>query len=116
MSTDNEFIEYIFNQAQGAGQVSYRKMFGEYALYVDGKVVALVCNNQLFVKPTDAGRRLLGTPSLAPPYPGARDHFLLDAEVDDSERLAELLRATADALPLPRPKKTRMSRKRAPKR
>jgi TfoX/Sxy family transcriptional regulator of competence genes len=110
MSTDNEFIEHIANQARGAGQVSYREMLGEYALYLDGKVVALVFDNQLFVKPTEAGRLLLGTPSLVPPYPGAKDHFLVDSEVDDNERLAELLRATADALPPP--KKTHRLKKR----
>ena len=113
MSTDQEFMEHIANQAQGAGQVSYRKMFGEYALYVDAKVVALVCDNQLFVKPTDAGRLLLGEPSMGPPYPGAKDHFLVDEEMDDSEQLAELLRATADALPKPKPKKPRKVKKQA---
>ena len=54
MATKADFIEYVREQLVGAGAMSYRKMFGEYAVYLDGKVVALVCDNQLFVKPTTA--------------------------------------------------------------
>lgn len=48
MATDQDFLEYVVEQAEGAGMLSHRRMFGEYALYLDGKVVALVCDNQLF--------------------------------------------------------------------
>jgi DNA transformation protein and related proteins len=80
-------------------------MFGEYAVYVGGKVVALACDNQLFMKPTDAGRALLGTPIEAPSYPGAKGWFLLDEELDDADRLSALFRATEAALPPPKPGK-----------
>lgn len=43
-----------------AGRMAARKMFGEYALYCDDKVVALVCDNSLFVTPTDEGRAFEG--------------------------------------------------------
>jgi TfoX/Sxy family transcriptional regulator of competence genes len=79
-------------------------MFGEFALYLDGKVVALVCNDQLYLKPTAEGRQFLGTVSEASPYPGCRPFLLLSAELDDPERLAGALRITADALPVPKPK------------
>ncbi|MCC3506339.1 MAG: TfoX/Sxy family protein [Microcoleus sp. PH2017_19_SFW_U_A] len=52
MSSDLSFVEYILDQINQAGQVSFKKMFGEYAIYCDEKVVALVCDNQLFIKPT----------------------------------------------------------------
>ena len=80
-------------------------MFGEYALYLDAKVVALVCDNQLFVKPTDAGRALLGPhAAMGPPYPGAKPHFQVSDLIDEREALARLLRVTAEALPEPKPK------------
>ena len=41
-------------------------MFGEYAIYCDGKVTALVCDNQLFVKPMEAGRSFIGEVVEAP--------------------------------------------------
>lgn len=104
MATDQDFLEYVVEQAEGAGMLSHRRMFGEYALYLDGKVVALVCDNQLFVKPTEAGRRFLGESREGFPYPGAKPWFQADEVLDDAETLAELLRLTARELPLPKPK------------
>ena len=59
MASDIGFVEYVCEQIRGAGHVSHRRMFGEFAVYCDGKVVALVCDNQFFLKPTDAGKALL---------------------------------------------------------
>jgi DNA transformation protein len=59
MATNAEFIQYVCDQLRGAGAISFRKMFGEYAVYCNGKVVALVCDNQFFLKPTAAGRALI---------------------------------------------------------
>ena len=89
--------------------MSYKKMFGEYGLYVSGRMVALVCDNQLFVKPTEAGRELLGMPREGVPYPGAKPHFVLDEHLDNRELLAAVFRATEAALPAPKPKKRKGS-------
>ena len=88
-----------------AGVITTRKMFGEYGLYCDGKLVGLICDDQLFVKPTDAGRSLLGTVEEASPYPGAKPSFLIAGDSwDDSALLAKLVRLTADNLPSPKAK------------
>ena len=79
-------------------------MFGEYALYLDEKVVALVCDDQLFLKPTYEARAFLGKVRLASPYPGAKDYFLLVDELDDPDLLREVVLVTARALPEPKPK------------
>ena len=42
MATDQEFVDFLADQMEGAGDISFKKMFGEYALYCDGKVVATV--------------------------------------------------------------------------
>ncbi|HAS82470.1 MAG TPA: hypothetical protein DCS43_07310, partial [Verrucomicrobia bacterium] len=47
-----------------------QKMFGEYGLYCDGTIEALICNDQLFIKPTEAGRSFIKHAVEAPPYPG----------------------------------------------
>jgi TfoX/Sxy family transcriptional regulator of competence genes len=104
MASDLRYVDYIHEQAGLAGALTSRKMFGEYALYLDGKVIALVCDNQLFVKPTAEGRALLGAVAERPPYPGARPHFWLDGEIEDRERLGRVFMVTAQALPKPKPK------------
>lgn len=108
MATRAETIAYILDQAAGAGTVRAHKMFGEYALYVDDKVVALVCDDRLFVKPTEDGRALAeGRFKEGYAYPGAKASLEIDEDaIEDREWLAELLRTTADTLPLP-VKKTR---------
>lgn len=74
-------------------------MFGEYALYCEGKDVALVCDNQLFVKPTEGGRAFIGDVNEAPPYPGAKPSFLIDARVEDRQWISKLIRITYEELP-----------------
>lgn len=110
MATDASFAEYVLDLASGIPAVRVRKMFGEYALFIGDKTVALICDNQVFVKPTDAGREVLGTVALAPPYSGAKDSFLIDEALDDRELFTRLLRATEAALPQPKPKKPKMPR------
>jgi TfoX/Sxy family transcriptional regulator of competence genes len=107
MASSIDTVQFICDQAGLGRRLTFRKMFGEYALYLDGKVVALVCDDQLFLKPTPEGLGYLGTVSEAPPYPGARNFFLLSSEIDDPDRLGGALRVTARALPEPRPKPAR---------
>jgi TfoX/Sxy family transcriptional regulator of competence genes len=107
MASNIETVHFICDQAGLGPRLTFRKMFGEYALYLDGKVIALVCDDQLFLKPTPEGRACLGAVSEAPPYPSAKNHFLLSAELDDPDRLAMALQVTARALPEPRPKASR---------
>ncbi|HEX3081635.1 MAG TPA: TfoX/Sxy family protein [Candidatus Saccharimonadia bacterium] len=106
MATDARTIDFITEQVASAGDIRSRKMFGEYALYCDDKVVAFVCDDQLFIKPTDAGRTYIGTPDEAPAYPGSKLYFRIPEDRwEDHEWMTELVRVTAGAVPLPKPKK-----------
>ena len=105
MASSIQTVHYISDQAGLGSRLTFKRMFGEFALYVDGKVVAFVCDDRLYLKPTPEGRAFLGQVTLAAPYPVAKDHFLLDAEVDDPERLRGALEVTARVLPEPRTKK-----------
>jgi len=111
VASDHEFVNYVCEQMAAAGAISARKMFGEYAIYCDDKFVALVCDNQLFVKPTAAGKALLGDPTEARPFPEAKPYFLIDDGIDDPETLAQLVRLTARELPLPTPKLAKKGKK-----
>lgn len=106
MATKQSTVDYILDQLAGAAGVSARKMFGEYALYCDGKVVALVCDDQLFVKPTTAGKAFIGQVKEAPPYKGAKPYYLISGDCwEDPDWLVELISMTASTLPTPKAKK-----------
>ncbi|QSQ30557.1 TfoX/Sxy family protein [Xanthomonas translucens pv. translucens] len=113
MASDAGYVDDVLEQAALGTALTCKKMFGEYALYLDGKVVALVCDNQVFVKPTAAGRALLGEVVEQAPYPGGKPHYLIDEGLEDRTVLQRLLRATAQALPAPKPAKAAKVGKRA---
>lgn len=82
-------------------QATVRPMFGGYCVYLDGKVVGLVCDGRVFVKPSGAEALMDGYAAPAAAYPGAKDSWRLPAGAlrDDPERVVEIFRATSDALP-----------------
>ena len=119
MASNLDTALYICDQAGLGRRLTYRKMFGEFAVYLDGKVVALICDDELFLKPTPECRAYLGEVTEAPPFPGAKNFYLLSAILDDPDRLGEALRITARALPerksrLRRPKARTRARARKP--
>lgn len=106
MATSKTTIDYLLDQLSGLGQVSAKKMFGEYCVYLAGKPVALVCDDQLYLKPTSAGRDFVVKVIEEPPYPGAKPHLLVTADLwEDREWLNQLILVTANELPQPIPKK-----------
>lgn len=54
---------------------------------------------------------LLEAPNKAPPHPGAKDWFLIDGQLEDSDVLRVLSRATAKAPPAQKPKKKAAAKK-----
>jgi DNA transformation protein and related proteins len=113
MSTQESTIEFILDQLRGVGEVRARKMFGEYALYCEDKVVGLVCNDQLFLKITETGRKFVGNnykEGIA--YNGAKPSMLIDGDlIEDHEWIKELVHLTADSLPVPKVKKKKSLQK-----
>lgn len=102
MATRPETVEYIVEQATGRIAVSAKMMFGEYALYAQGKLIALICDDQLFIKPTAPGRAFIGDVVEAAPYKGAKPSFLITGDLlEDSDWLIELVTLTAKSLPIP---------------
>ena len=105
MTTDRRTVDYIVDQMAAAGAVTARPMFGEYGVYCDGKMIAIVGNEQLFIKPTAGGRALAKDANEVAPYPGAKPCLLIDADRwEDRDWMADLVRVTAAELPGPKPK------------
>ena len=109
MSTKQSTMDYILDQLSSIRNVASRKMFGEYALYCEGKVVGLVCDDTLFIKITESGKIFVGEfyeEGFA--YPGAKASMLIDEErIEDRDWLTELINITVDNLPEPKPKKAK---------
>jgi len=100
MATSKDTVAYVLEQLEPLN-VRARAMFGEYGFYCDDKIVGLLCDDTVFIKPTPASDGL----NEGPPYPGAKDYRIADGDViEDSERFRALIQATADALPAPKPK------------
>jgi len=97
MACNQDFVQYIVDQCSGAGDITVRKMFGDYGVYCNGKIIGLVCDDRFYLKPTDAGRALLRKEELRPPYDGAKDYFYI-ADIDDRDYLSDLVRRTCEAL------------------
>lgn len=105
MASDKTFMDFVLDQIDSASEITAKKMFGEYGVFSDKKIFALICDNKLFIKPTEAGRAFIGDVVEAPPYPGAKNSFLIEDKLEDREWLSQLVSITVKALPEPKPKK-----------
>jgi DNA transformation protein len=100
MSTSKGTIAYLLEQLEPL-DVRAKAMFGEYAIYVNEKITALVCDDTVFLKPTPATAGL----EEGPPYPGAKNQRIVPSSlIEDADVFRALVAATADALPAPKPK------------
>ncbi|NLE83040.1 MAG: TfoX/Sxy family protein [Chloroflexi bacterium] len=107
MACTDEYIQYVLEQLSPAGEVSARKMFGEYGLYMDGKVIGLICDNQVFLKKTEAAADLLGDEAEEGfAYPGAKASYVFE-NLDDQDFVVQVFRASWEQIPFPKPKKPR---------
>ena len=107
MAIDSSFIDYVIEQLDLGARLMHRRMFGEYALYVDEKVVAFACDDSLFIKPDAAVARLPPELPQRPPYPGAKDYPVADELLDDADALRRVFIESAAVLPGSKPRKAR---------
>ena len=106
MASNQEFVDFVVSQIDHDSGIVAKKMFGEYGVYCGKKIFALICDNQLFIKPTEAGRKYIGTPIEAPPYPGAKPSFLIEEHlIEDGDWLSRLVSVSVVELPEPKPKR-----------
>ncbi len=111
MASSQEFVDFVIGQIEDAGEIVAKKMFGEYAIYADGKIFGLICENQLFIKPTKSGKKFIGDVTEAPPYKGAKPSFLIQDKIEDKKWLSKLVRISSKELPIPKPKKKKVAQK-----
>ncbi|MCI8617814.1 MAG: transcriptional regulator [Clostridia bacterium] len=103
MSTTNKYIEYVCEQINGIGEIRYKKMFGEYMVYVNNKPVIIVCDNVPFVKKLDCIEEMMKNAEIGYPYNGAKEHYILD--IDNSEFCKSVITEIEKVTPIPKPRK-----------
>jgi TfoX/Sxy family transcriptional regulator of competence genes len=105
MATTVDYIEFVCEQTKSEGVLHYKKMFGEYMVYVDDKPILLVCDNTVFVKILPELSALMANADKGFPYDGAKEHYILD--IDNAEFSREVVRVLLPITPLPKPKTER---------
>lgn len=103
MATSEEYIEFVCEQIIDVGVVRYKKMFGEYMIYVNDKPVLLVCDSTVYVKKLDCLEEKMQTADRGFPYKGAKEHYILD--VEDHDFCKEIVEILEKVTPIPKPKK-----------
>ncbi len=108
MASSKEFVQYVADQMSEIPKLLIRPMFGEYGIYSEGKIFALICDDKLFFKPTRAAKKYIGEVVECPPYIGAKPYYLIEEGLEDMDWLKGLINTTLKELPLPK-KKNRKS-------
>lgn len=103
MASTLDFVEFAAEQVRGTGEVTYKKMFGEYLIYVDGRPILLVCENTVYIKQLPPVEALLADAPVGIPYGGSKNHWILD--IDDRDLAHRVVEALLPVVPLPKPKK-----------
>jgi TfoX/Sxy family transcriptional regulator of competence genes len=105
VATDSKFIANVLERMFPL-EVCAKPMFGDYGLYFEGKNFALVNDNILYIKVTDAGSEIAGRVTKSSPYPGAKPAFKISSSKQkDHDWLMKLVRETSSALAPPKPRK-----------
>lgn len=108
MATSVEYIEFVCEQIQNTGEVRYRKMFGEYMVYVNDKPILLVCDDTVYVKKLPEVAELMSDAPCGVPYGGAKEHYILD--IEDRELSREVIAVLEPITPLPKPRKKKTAK------
>ena len=104
MATSKEFHDYVVDSLQRIGDVTTKKMMGEYCIYYKGKLIGDICDNCLLLKPTESVLRLMPETERAYPYEGSRTLMAVVDDVENIERMREVLDAMVEELPEPKKK------------
>ncbi len=103
MATSEDYIKYVSEQIPNIYDVRYRKMFGEYMIYVNDKPIFLVCDSTVYIKMLDDIKELMDTMQVGIPYKGSKPHYILS--IDDSELCSQVIAILERITPLPKPRK-----------
>lgn len=100
MATSADYIEFVCEQIGGGYAVRYKKMFGEYMVYVNDKPVLLVCDNTVYVKKLNELSEIMKNSQRGIPYTGAKEHYILD--IENTELVGKVIEICEKVIPVPK--------------
>lgn len=103
MACSSDFIEFICAELAPLGEVSFRKMMGDYVIYVNDKCVITACDNMAFVKKLTCIAELMADAETGCPYKGAKEAYILDFR--DRQKTLKVIETLWEALPFPKSRK-----------
>lgn len=107
MASDRQTADFILDQLDGL-DVHVHPVFGEFALYCDERVVGFICDDELFIKPTNGNAGMADGRARGRPYPGAKEYLVVGGDrIENRDWLQELVLVTSRDVPPPRPKRSR---------
>ena len=107
MTIVNEFNEYVREAFSAVGDIVIKSMMGGYLVYLNGKLIGDICDNELFMKKTPTSDRLLADSELRYPYEGSKTLMHVFDRFEDTDLIEELLKGMYAELPEKKPKKAK---------
>ena len=104
MSSSKEYLEFILEQLSDLDGIEYRYMMGEYILYYKGKIFGGIYDDRFLIKPVKSAIDFMPNAKYEIPYKNGKEMLLID-DVDNKERLAELIKIMYNELPVRKLKK-----------
>ncbi|MCH5181290.1 MAG: TfoX/Sxy family protein [Prevotellaceae bacterium] len=102
MACDARFIASVCEALSPLGAVRFRKMMGDYVIYLDEKCVATACDNLLYVKMLPCLGDVMRNAETGKPYEGAKDCYVLD--ISDESFARRVVSLLWENLPFPKRK------------
>ena len=103
MACTIDFIEHICDALSPLGEARYRKMMGDYVIYLNEKCVITACDNLAYIKKLACIADLMKDAETGCPYKGAKEAYILD--VSDRKLVSSVLPVLWANLPFPKKKK-----------
>ena len=95
MASTKEYRDFILEQLSEAPNITCRPMMGEFMLYSNGLIFGGIYDDRLLVKrvPENAKYNM----DEVVPYKNAKPFYFVE-DIDDKEKLAEIVNATVKGL------------------
>lgn len=99
MATSKEYYEYITENLNKVGEITTRKMMGEYCVYYKSKLIGDICDNTFLIKQTKISLKFFGENEKAYPYEGSKTLMIVVDDAENTELLRQVFDGMYDELP-----------------